>query len=168
MRTLYVLRHAKSDWSDSSLRDFDRPLNERGRKAAKTIGKELGKRKISPDLVLASPAVRAKETLERVQHAHGSSFDIVEDARIYMAEPDALIDLVRSAPDRANRLMIVGHNPGLQQLVLALAKPGELRDEAAEKFPTAALAGMQFAAEHWSGVAPGDGVLEILLRPRDL
>ena len=168
MRTLYVLRHAKSDWSDSSLNDFDRPLNDRGRKAAKVIGKELAKRKLRPDLVLASPAVRASQTLKRVEDASGTPFKVTEDERIYRAEPNALIDLIRSAPDAATRLMVVGHNPGLQQLVLLLAKPGELRDEAAEKFPTAALAEICFEAESWRDLAPGDGILEILLRPRDL
>jgi phosphohistidine phosphatase len=163
-----VLRHAKSDWADSSLRDFDRPLNDRGRKAARTIGKELRKRKIKPDLVLSSPAERAKQTLERVQDAHGAPFEVTEDRRIYLAEPDVLVDLVQSAPDEAKRLMIVGHNPGLQELVLALATPGELRDEAAEKFPTAALAEIRFEAKSWRDIAPGKGLLEMLLRPRDL
>jgi len=168
MRSLYVLRHAKSDWSDGSLKDFDRPLNNRGRKAAKAIGKELRKRKIKPDLVLASAALRASQTLRRVEEFSGTSFDVREDKRIYMAEPQLLIDLIRSAPDDAKRLMIIGHNPGLQQLVLLLARSGELRDEAAEKFPTAALAEINFQAESWRDVAPGDGSLEILLRPRDL
>lgn len=168
MRTLYVLRHAKSDWGDSSLRDFDRPLNDRGHKAAKAIGRELRKRKIAPDLVLASPAERAKQTLERVQDAHGTPFEVVEDARIYLAEPDVLIEAIRNAPDEAKRLMIVGHNPGLQELVVALSTPGELRDEAQEKFPTATLAEIRFDTEHWSEVAPGGGTLDMLLRPRDL
>ena len=168
MRTLYVLRHAKSDWSDGSLKDFDRPLNDRGRKAAKVIGKEMGKRKIKPDLVLTSPAVRADQTLRLVEEASGASFEVSKDERIYMAELQSLIDLIRSAPDDAKRLMIVGHNPGLQRLVLSLAKPGKLRDEATEKFPTAALAKIDFGAGSWRDVAPGDGILEILLRPRDL
>ena len=166
MRTLYVLRHAKSDWGDSSLKDFDRPLNDRGRKAAKAIGKELRKRKIEPDLVLASPAKRAKQTLQRVQDAHGAPFQVMEDQRIYLAEPEVLIDAIKHAPDDARRVMIVGHNPGLQELVLALATPGELRDEAAEKFPTGTLAEIRFNAESWRDVTPGSGVLQILLRPR--
>jgi phosphohistidine phosphatase len=168
MRILYLLRHAKSDWANSSLKDFDRPLNERGRKAAKAVGKELRKRRIKPDLVLASPAVRVKQTLERVEDAYGASFEITEDRRIYMAEPEALITLIRNAPDDAKKLMVVGHNPGLQQLVLGLAKPGELRDEAADKFPTGAFAELHFEAEGWRDLAPGTGALESLLRPRDL
>lgn len=168
MKTLYVLRHAKSDWSDGSLKDFDRPLNDRGRKAATMIGKELRKRKIKPDLVLASPAVRASQTLKRVEDAYGASFEVTKDERIYMAEPVALIDLVRHAPDDARRLMIVGHNPGLQQLVLSLARSGELRDEVAGKFPTGAIAQISFDTQSWRDVAPGEGLLESLLRPRDL
>jgi phosphohistidine phosphatase len=168
MKTLYVLRHAKSDWGDESLRDFDRPLNERGRKAAKAMGREMHERGIEPDLVLSSPAVRAKQTLERVQEGFGQDFEAVEDRRIYAAQPNTLIDLVRSAPAGANRLMVVGHNPGLQQLVLALTEDGDLRDEAAEKYPTAALAEISFDVREWADVAPGTGRLASLLRPRDL
>ena len=166
MKTLYVLRHAKSDWGDESLRDFDRPLNERGRKAAKAMGRELRERGITPDLVLASPAVRAMQTLERV--GFGRAFEVVEERRIYNAELEILVDLVRGAPADSERLMVVGHNPGLQRLVLALSADGELRDEAAEKSPTAALAEIRFDVRDWADVAPGTGELTQLLRPRDL
>jgi phosphohistidine phosphatase len=168
MKILYVLRHAKSDWGDSSLKDFDRPLNARGKKAAKAIGKELRKRKIKPDLVLASPAVRAQQTLEWVQEAHGSAFEIVEDQRIYQGEPVQLLELVKGTADEVNGLLVVGHNPGLQELVLSLARPGELRDEAVEKFPTAALAEIRFDVKRWSEVAPDHGILECLVRSRHL
>ena len=168
MKTLYVLRHAKSDWGDASLRDFDRPLNERGRKAAKALGKELRKRDLKPDLVLASPALRANQTLQRVQDGYGTAFDVTEDERIYLADADALVDAIRHVPDDSKRLMIVGHNPGLQELVLALAEPSGLRDEAAEKFSTATLAEIRFNVESWPDISPGAGVLQILLRPRDL
>jgi phosphohistidine phosphatase len=168
MKTLYVLRHAKSDWGDSSLRDFDRPLNARGKKAASAIGKELRKRKIRPDLVLASPAVRARQTIEGVEKAYGSAFNVEDEPRIYGAEPETLIGLIRGAPDDFDRLLIVGHNPGLQDLVLKLSGPGELYDEAAEKFPTAALAEIRFDTESWDGIASREGTLECLLRPRGL
>jgi len=168
MKILYVLRHAKSDWGDSSLKDFDRPLNERGCKASKAIGKEMRKRKIKPDLVLASPAVRAQQTLERVQHAYGSALNVSEEKRIYLAEPDSLLEMIKGVPEDVQRLLIVGHNPGLQELVLSLSKPGELRDEAAEKFPTAAFAEIRFGTKSWSEVAPDQGILDRLVRPRDL
>ena len=168
MKTLYVLRHAKSDWDDPALRDFDRPLNERGRNAAKAIGRELHKRGIEPDLVLSSPALRAKQTIDGVQEGFGQDFDPIEIPRIYNAEPETLIDLVRSTPSGAKRLMIVGHNPGLQELVLALSENGELRDEAAQKYPTGTLAEIHFDAREWPDVALGTGRLVTLLKPRDL
>jgi phosphohistidine phosphatase len=168
MKILYVLRHAKSDWGDSSLEDFDRPLNPRGRKAAKAVGKELRKRKIKPDLVLASPAVRARQTIERVQDAYGGEFNIEDEPSIYGSERETLVDLIKSAPDDVHRLLIVGHNPGLQDLVVKLSRPGELLDEAAEKFPTATLAEIRFDTKSWGEVAPQQGILECLVRPRDL
>lgn len=168
MKILYVLRHAKSDWGDSSLNDFDRPLNARGKKAAKAIGKELRKRKIKPDLVLASPAVRAQQTLGRVQDAHGSSFMATAEPAIYLAEPETLVDLIKGVSRDVQRLLIVGHNPGLQELVLSLSRPGELLDEAAEKFPTAALAEIRFDTQGWDEIVPGHGILECLVRPREL
>lgn len=169
MKTLYVLRHAKSDWGDSSLKDFDRPLNGRGRKAAKAMGKEMHKRGIKPDLVLASPAVRAQQTLQRVQDGYGKSFRVTDDRRIYAAEVSTLIDVVRGAPDDAKRLMIVGHNPGFQELVLELTEGTDgLREEVSEGFPTAALAEIRFDCKSWSDVGPGRGRLEALTKPRDL
>jgi len=168
VKILYVLRHAKSDWADSLLRDFDRPLNARGRKAANAIGKELLKREIKPDLAFASPAVRAQQTLALVQGGYGCTFKVVDEPRIYGSGPEALVELIQSAPADVARLLIVGHNPGLQELVLALSKPGELYDEAAEKFPTAALAEIRFDSESWADVSPGEGILECLVRPRDL
>jgi phosphohistidine phosphatase len=168
MKILYVLRHAKSDWGDSSLEDFDRPLNARGKKAAKAVGREFRKRKIKPDLVLASPAVRAQQTIERVEDGYGSKFDVEDELRIYGSEPETLVDLIKNAPDDVDRLLIVGHNPGLQDLVVKLSRPGELLDEATEKFPTAALAEIRFDTKSWNGIAPGQGILECLVRPRGL
>jgi phosphohistidine phosphatase len=166
MKILYVLRHAKSDWGNSSLEDFDRPLNARGKKAAKAIGKELRKREIKPDLVLASPAVRAVQTIERVQDAYGSKFAVEEEPRIYGSGSETLVDLIKSIPDDVDRLLIVGHNPGLQDLVVKLSRPGELLAEATEKFPTAALAEIRFDTGSWSAIAPGQGILECLVRSR--
>jgi phosphohistidine phosphatase len=168
MKTLYVLRHAKSDWGDSSLRDFDRPLNERGRKAAKAVGKEMRKRGIAPDLVLASPALRAQQTLERVQHGFGERFKVNDEPSIYAAGLQTLAQIVRAAPDQADRVMIVGHNPGLQELVVELAGSGERLEEAKDRFPTAALAQIRFDVTRWSDVEPGSGQLAELLEPRDL
>lgn len=168
MKTLYVLRHAKSDWGDESVRDFDRPLNHRGRKAAKAVGHEMRDRGIRPDLVIASPAVRAKETVERVVDGFGEDLHVMEDRRIYESGTGTLLDIVRAAPDDADHVMIVGHNPGFQNLVVTLTEPCALREEAERKFPTAALAEIRFSVDRWSELAPGTGQLEDLIKPRDL
>lgn len=169
MKTLYLLRHAKSDWSDSSLKDFDRPLNDRGWKAAKAIGHEMRERELVPDLVLVSPAVRTKETLARAEEGFGDKLNVVENRAIYLAETETLLDLVRGTRDDADRLMIIGHNPGMHELVLVLASgPIELREEVAHKFPTAALAEISFDVGEWADVAVGTGRLRSFVRPRDL
>jgi phosphohistidine phosphatase len=168
VKTLYVLRHAKSDWGDESLRDFDRPLNHRGRKAARAVGREMRERGICPDLVIASPAVRAKETLERVLEGFGRDVRVTEDRQIYEAATGTLLEIVRAAPDDVEHLMIVGHNPGFQNLVVTLTEPCALREEAGEKFPTGALAEIRFSIDRWSAVAAGAGQLEDLIKPRDL
>ena len=169
MRTLYVLRHAKSDWGDSSLKDFDRPLNGRGWKAAKAMGQEMRQRDLVPDLVLVSPAARTKETLARAEDGFGKPFKSEEVRSIYLAETETLIDLVRGAPAEARRLMIVGHNPGMHEVVLALTGgPRELRDEVASRFPTAALAEISFDVADWSDVTLGSGRIRSFVKPRDL
>lgn len=169
MKTLYVLRHAKSDWSESSLKDFDRPLNDRGRKASETIGAEMRRRGVRPDLVLASPALRVRQTLALVQDGYGQAFYVREERRIYAADVSTLIDVVCSIPDDAERAMLVGHNPGLQDLVLLLADgPDDLRSNVAERFPTAALAEIRFEFDSWKKVARGSGQLQSLTKPRDL
>ena len=168
MKTVYVLRHAKSDWGDESLPDFDRPLNHRGRKAAKAVGEEMADRGIRPDLVIASPAVRAKETVERMLEGYGGDLAVTGDRRIYEAGAGTLVEIIRSAPDDAERVMIVGHNPGFQDLVVSLTEASALREEAAEKFPTGALAEIRFDIDRWSDLAAGTGRLEDLIKPRDL
>lgn len=169
MKILYLLRHAKSDWGDSSLKDFERPLNDRGWKAAKAIGHEMRERDFLPDLVLLSPAVRARETLARAEEGFGGKFEVVEDRAIYLAETETLVELIRGAPAHADRLMIVGHNPGMHELVLVLANgPGELREEVAHKFPTAAMAEIRFEVDDWPDVASGTGRLRSFVKPRDL
>ncbi len=169
MRTLYVLRHAKSDWGDTSLRDFDRPLNGRGWKAAKAMGREMRERGLTPDLVLLSPSARTTETLARLEEGFGAKFEKVEERSIYLAETETLLDLVRRAPATADRMMVVGHNPGMHELVLALANgPPDLREEAAAKFPTGALAEISFDVGDWSDVTTGSGCIRSFLKPRDL
>ena len=169
MKTLTLLRHAKSDWDDTVQRDFDRPLNPRGRRAARTVGREMKRLGLSFDHVIASSAVRVRETLAEVEGAFGS-LQAHFEKRVYLAAPDTLLELIRSAPETAETLLLVGHNPGLEQLVLALSGPGagQLREEVEVKYPTATLAELRLPVEHWADVAEGTAELTRFLRPRDL
>ena len=169
MKTLTLLRHAKSGWDDPVARDFDRPLNPRGRKAAATVGAEMKARGLAFDRILASPARRVVETLAEVARGYGS-IDPHYDERVYLAPPGALLELVRGTPDEVGRLLVVGHNPGLEALALLLTgDDGDaLRAELAVKYPTGTVAEISLPDGSWRGVAPGTGRLVRFIRPRDL
>jgi phosphohistidine phosphatase len=168
MKTLTLLRHAKSTWDDPVARDFDRPLNRRGRKAARAIGAEMRRLGLEFDAVIASPAVRVIETLEEVEQGYGRPLAPEFDRRVYLAEPETLLDIVRAAGDDAGRLLLVGHNPGLESLAMELDGGTGLRDEVALKYPTATLAEIELPAVSWSDIAPGTGRIARFIRPRDL
>ena len=171
MKTLILLRHAKSGWDDPVARDFDRPLNKRGRRAARTVGRELRAQGIGFDAVIASPAARVVETLEDVAKGYGEPIRPAYDERAYLASAATLLELVQEADDGADRLLLVGHNPGLEALALMLTpEEGEngLRDALAVKYPTGTVAQIAFEVEHWRDVAAGAGHLERFIRPRDL
>jgi phosphohistidine phosphatase len=170
MKRLTLLRHAKSGDDGSVARDFDRPLNAKGRRAARAIGRHMRDAGLRFDAVIASPAVRVRETLEEVADGYGS--DIVPDweQRLYLAPVDELIDAVHATPDDAASLLLIGHNPGLEQLVLALvpASGDVARGKVEEKYPTASLAEISLDIDRWADVAPGIGRLARFVRPRDL
>lgn len=168
MTILTIMRHAKSSWDDSQLDDFDRPLDERGRNAARRMGHELGHRKMRFDQVIASPAVRVRETLDALADGYGEGFDVGFDPQIYGASCDALLALVRRIPGRVHAPLVIGHNPGLQHLILALTKSGDLRDKVEHKFPTAAVAMIELPAVSWDAVGAGSGTIRELIRPKDL
>jgi phosphohistidine phosphatase len=170
MKTLTLLRHAKSGWDDPIARDFDRPLNPRGRRAARTIGQEMRAQGLRFDRVVASPALRVVETLEDLAGGYGASLGQAYDQRVYLASPAILLDVIHQTDDAADRLLIVGHNPGLEGLALLLARGGNdgLRDALAVKYPTAALVEIAFPVDHWKDVAEGTGTLDRFVRPRDL
>ncbi|GAA0725915.1 SixA phosphatase family protein [Sphingomonas japonica] len=169
MRTLTLLRHAKSAWTDPVLRDFDRPLNARGQKAAATIGRHLREAGVGFDHVVASPAVRVTETLEHFYQGFGTKFVPTWDRRIYLASSATLIDVLREAPEDAKRVLMVGHNPGLEDLVFDLVPPGgPLREAVEEKYPTAAIAEMALPIDDWAQITSGRATLERFVRPRDL
>jgi phosphohistidine phosphatase len=169
MKTLTLLRHAKSTWDDPVARDFDRPLNRRGRRAAQTVGREMRVLGLRFDHVIASPAVRVRETLEEVALGYGKALEPAFDQRIYLASLETLLELAQATSDDVTRLLVVGHNPGLEALALFLSG-GEsaLQAELAEKYPTATLAEISLPVERWKEVGEGKGKLERFIRPRDL
>ncbi len=169
MKTLTLLRHAKSGWDDPVARDFDRPLNPKGRRAAATMGKHLRALGLTFDRVIASPAVRVQETLDDVATGFGPVAP-EWDKRLYLASAASLLDVVRETPAEVASLLLVGHNPGLEDLVLMLVpdERGGLRDTVEEKYPTATLAAMTFAVDDWADVAAGGAILTRFVRPRDV
>ncbi len=167
MKILTLLRHAKSGWDDPVTRDFDRPLNPRGRRAARTVGAEMKAQGLAFDLVLASPARRVTETLDEVGAVYGAVEPQYDD-RLYLAPAAALLDIVRHAPDGVARLLLVGHNPGMEELALRLARRDGLRSEVEIKYPTGTVAEIELPVDHWSETREGTGRIVRFIRPRDL
>ena len=169
MKTLTLLRHAKSGWDDPVTRDFDRPLNRRGRRAARTVGAEMRKLGLAFDRVLASPARRVVETLEEVAETFGP-LEPEYEQRLYLATTETLIELLRATDESVERLLLVGHNPGMECLALALSGGSDnaLRGEIELKYPTGTLAEIALDVEGWWQVDQGCGKITRFIRPRDL
>ena len=167
MKTLGLLRHAKSDWDDVSLRDYDRGLNDRGRRGAAVMGGHIRAHGVAWDLLLASPAERVKRTLDAAR----LKIPVRWEERVYLADSDALIALLQALDGEPAAVLVAGHNPGLQELIfdlVAAENENKLFDVAAEKFPTATFAVLELAIDRWADCAPGCGTLVHLSRPRDL
>ncbi len=167
MKTLLLLRHAKSSWDDPALGDFDRPLTARGQNAARRMGRILLDRGLVPDLVVCSPARRARQTCERALEALGPVTVRMED-RMYMADPQTLLAIVHALPEPANRALLIGHNPGFERFARRLAgsAEGDSLERLIAKFPTAALAVIEIERHRWQDLAPGNGRLAEFLTPR--
>ncbi|WEK44627.1 MAG: histidine phosphatase family protein [Candidatus Sphingomonas colombiensis] len=170
MKTLTLLRHAKSGWDDPVARDFDRPLNAKGRRAAKAMGRHLKSLGLTFDHVVASPALRVVETIGEVAAGYGTPIVPAWDRRVYLASSAMLLDVIRETPADADHLLLIGHNPGLEDLVLLLVPhdSGALRDEVEEKYPTATVAEMTFDIDDWTDAVPGRAMLTRFVRPRDV
>ena len=169
-KTLHLLRHAKSSWSDPTQEDFDRPLNRRGESAARQVATYLAGLAFAPDLVLCSPARRTKDTLALTRPALPDTVEVVYEPRIYEASMDTLLGLLHGIGEAVASALILGHNPGLERLAVWLAdKP--MQGQAArmtEKFPTAALASFAIGAGAWRAVGQGQGSLLRFVAPKDL
>jgi phosphohistidine phosphatase len=169
MKRLTILRHAKSSWDVPGLDDAERPLNQRGRMAAKRVGEELRRKGIAFEIVLASPAVRVRETLERLQLGFGALPAPQFDPDLYGADPGTLLGALRAVDDAVRSVLLVGHNPGLQELVVQLAAPTDrFRGEVVGKFPTGAAALLEFSVGQWRDVSVGSAEILDLMFPRDL
>lgn len=167
-RELLVLRHGKSDWGDAAKRDFDRPLVGRGRKGAKRIGAWIRKRKLVPDFVVSSPAKRARQTtlvaLKAMDFDPGS---VKWDPRIYEATGARLLLVLGELPRSARRVLVVGHNPSLEDLVLHLGGDDVEIPKDGKILPTATLAHFRMPGD-WGSLVPGCGRLVAVVRAKSL
>jgi phosphohistidine phosphatase len=168
-KQLFVLRHAKSSWDDPGLDDRERPLAPRGRRAVKVLAGHVRDGGIRPGQILCSPARRTRETLEGV--APGG--EALIESELYSASASELIERLHNVPEEVESVMVIGHNPAMQTLVLRLAggngvvAEGSNLADVKRKFPTGALATLSFECP-WSELSPGRAALTALVRPKDL
>jgi phosphohistidine phosphatase len=160
MKTLFLLRHAKSSWDDASLSDFERPLNERGLRVAPFMGGLMQRKGHVPDVILSSPAKRARRTAELVKDGGALAAEIRFVDSIYEASPQNLLQVVAEIDDTHSSALLVGHNPGMEGFIRYLN--GQI-----EPMPTAALAVIELAIGKWNEIDHGCGELKVLYRPRE-
>ena len=170
MKTLYLLRHAKSSWADRSLRDYDRPLAPRGEKAAPAIGTELVEQGWELDHVLCSSAQRTRDTWELMAPLFDPPPEVEYLSELYLAAPETILQLIRYQPDSVHALMVVGHNPGIADTASGLVKDGpeQMVERMERKYPTAALVRISVPVDEWRGVTWRSGRLDAFIRPKDL
>ena len=160
MKTLLILRHAKSSWDNPDSSDFDRPLNQRGLQTAPFVGNSMREKNLRVDLILSSPARRARETTMLVSEAAGFEAEIRYDERIYEASPITLLHLLAETENEFDGVLLVGHNPGLEGLIKILTG-------GVVSMPTAALAEIALDIDYWNKIAADIGKLNSVVRPKD-
>jgi phosphohistidine phosphatase len=165
---LLLLRHAKSSWDAPDLPDVERPLSPRGRSNAAALGRRIRRRRLRIDRVLCSPARRTRETLALLALDPAIPVSFAEP--LYLASARALLARLRRLPPRVRSVLVIGHDPGLEQLVEALAPEGRPKalDRFAQGFKTGALAELRVPDDGWGALRPGSAILERFTRPRDL
>lgn len=170
MKRLFLLRHAKTEQADKDTpADADRVLTERGRGDAPLVGREMRRKAYQPDLVLCSPSVRTRQTLELAMAAFGGAPEIRIVDSIYAAGARDIVALVQSLPRAVQRPMIVGHNPSFEEAAVLLVGEGaEAFESFGEKFPTSALAVIDFDVDDWRAVGASEGILADFIKPKDL
>lgn len=168
MKTVALLRHAKSDWDAGAPSDFDRPLSRRGIVAARKMGEYMRRACGDFDRALVSPARRCRETFDEVNAAYGGSLTAHFEERIYLASAGDLLDLVQAQDDSFGRLLLIGHNPGLTYLALELIREDAAaveRERIAEKFPTAAYVQLACEVDRWGDLGKAACKLEVRRYP---
>ncbi len=165
---LWLLRHAKSSWDDPDMKDVDRPLAPRGARAAARMRDHIDAEGMRPELVLCSSALRTRETLARILPGLGPELTVRIESSIYSFEADELLDRLRAIPADIGSVMLVGHNPAMQELASLLAADGDRLDELRKGFPTAALAELDLSISSWADLASGSGRLVRFVVPREL
>jgi phosphohistidine phosphatase len=168
VRHLWLLRHAKSSWDDPDLDDHDRPLAPRGERAAAAMASHLRRAGVRPQLVLCSSAIRARRTLGIVLTSLEDRVEIEIDPELYTFDAEVLLERLRSVPDDVSSLLLVGHNPAVQELALLVAAGGASRDRVAAKLPTGALVTIALPDDPWTRLGESDAEIEGLVVPRDL
>lgn len=153
MKELFLIRHAKSSWTNGQLKDFDRPLNERGKAAAPEMGMRLASKGIIPDLIISSSANRATSTALLISNEFHEKIKIIEESKLYHASTFLLLEIVNNIPDTFERIFIVGHNPGLTDFAEYLS------NEQFGNLPTAAVVGIRFEFDFWSLISSSTGEL---------
>jgi len=162
MKKLLIFRHAKSSWKHPELADHDRPLNKRGKRDAPRMGELMREHDMVPDLIISSTAKRARQTADFVADTSGYQDEIQFERSFYAAEPEALIDILQQVADNNECVMVVGHNPDLEELLEMLTGDWE-------RMPTAALALIELAINEWASISPEvPGKLVDIWRPREL
>jgi phosphohistidine phosphatase len=161
LKTLLLLRHAKSSWKDASLEDFDRPLTKQGKRVAKGMGKELRRRQLIPDLILSSAARRTQQTAKRVAKTAGYDGMITAEPRLYLTGVRHHLEVLMGVNDAYGRVLLLGHNPDLEDLVAQLTGQEV-------SLPTGALVGIDLEIDSWSAMPGSSGQLLFLVTPKEL
>jgi phosphohistidine phosphatase len=164
---LWLLRHAKSSWDDEGIPDVERPLAPRGERAAERIARYAATERLHPELVLCSPATRARATLEHVLPSLGAP-EVSVEPELYTFDPEPLIERLHAIPETVGSAMLVGHNPAMQELAVWLARAGERLADLAAKYPTGGLAELELDAASWAEIGSGSAVLARFVAPREL
>lgn len=170
MLTLSLLRHAKSDWSAPGMDDFDRPLAPRGQEAAPRVAAYMASEGLKPQIILCSGALRTRQTLDLVLPLLGGNPEVSYERGLYLASAGTMLSRLHAVSAQVTHVMMVGHDPGMHEIALALAGTGDRESLAAlaQKFPTAGLAVLSFEGPRWTDVSAGKGRLLRFVTPKGL